>query len=75
MYKVIVIGNDGYTIKLADWDNKPDCEDVVCFSGDDTDLVPHVYENPNSESAIEKRNWAIKNECQQRMFKAYYDKK
>lgn len=75
MYKVIIISNDGYTAKMIDCDAKPDRDTVICFSGDDTDPVPHVYDNPDSEAARAKRKWAAQNEFQQKIFKAYYEEK
>ncbi len=75
MYKVIVIGNDGYSVNVVDCEVKPERSTVICFSGDETDPVPHVYDNPNSEAANAKRKWAAQNEFQQKIFKAYYEEK
>lgn len=75
MYKVILISNDGYTAKMIDCDVKPDRDTVICFSGDETDPVPHVYDNPNSESARAQRKWAAQNAFQQKIFKLYYEEK
>ena len=71
MYKVIYI--DRYNIaKLIEQDFQPDQESVVCFSGDETDPIPHVYLDHNSEIAIETRRWAKYNMAQQQMFKGYF---
>ena len=72
MYKVIYIGADYSTTKLVEQAERPDPDRVACFSGDELDPVPHIYEDPYSDAAKETKRWADKNQFQHTLFKIYY---
>lgn len=74
MYKVFYI--DRYNnIKLVEQLAQPAEHTVACFSGEETDLVPHVYLELDSEPAAETRHWAERNPTQQQFFKQYFQQK
>ncbi len=74
MYKVFYIDRCN-NIKLVEQETQPDTDTVACFSGDDAELIPHVYLEPDSEAAVETRRWAERNPTQQQFFKSYYQQK
>ncbi len=72
MYKVIYIDNYN-NVKLVEQETRPDPNLIICFSGDETDPVPHIYTDPNSDSARQTKRWADKNQNQQTLFELYYN--
>lgn len=73
MYKVIYIGADYSTTKLVEQAERPDPEQVACFSGDELDPVAHIYTDPYSDSAKQTKRWADKNQYQKILFEIYYN--
>lgn len=73
MYKVIYIGADYSTTTLVEQAERPDPEQVACFSGDETDPVPHIYTDPNSDTAKQTKLWADRNQYQKILFELYYN--
>ena len=73
MYKVIYIGADYSATKLVEQAERPDPDRVACFSGDETDPVAHIYNDPYSDIAKQTKLWADRNQYQKILFELYYN--